>query len=148
MTHKWFLISLQVGIFGPPDTLYQGGYFKVSLGIHRNFPFFSTTFKANQMLHYIKNRFCNELFQGPRIVKPFFFFVSCFCFSMFISLSLYIFASWCLINDDTSSVFHTRIIRKRTNNKRTQPFTVSALVFSWYLHEWQWPLSIYARGTD
>lgn len=27
--------SLQVGIFGPPDTLYQGGYFKVSLTGHQ-----------------------------------------------------------------------------------------------------------------
>lgn len=31
MTHERSFVPLsQVGIFGPPDTLYQGGYFKVS----------------------------------------------------------------------------------------------------------------------
>lgn len=33
------LFEWEVAIFGPPDTLYQGGYFKVSAGLQREPPF-------------------------------------------------------------------------------------------------------------
>lgn len=110
----------QVGIFGPPQTLYQGGYFKVG---NRDFPFFierhSTQIRCFRH-ETEKKSFCNELFQGPRSV---------FVVWMFISRSLY-FSALVPLNDDTSSVLHMRTLRKRTNNKQRGVFTVNVVVIN------------------
>lgn len=47
------LFEWEVAIFGPPDTLYQGGYFKVSIHLVQTNPRrkkkFATTKKKNQI---------------------------------------------------------------------------------------------------
>lgn len=103
MTHKRSFVPLnQVGIYGPPDTLYQGGYFKVSwIQLHQYFHFFwrhSTQIRC--FFIYINEKRLQWAFSRSSIVKPFLVFV----FSMFVSCRLYILPLVPLY-DDTSCVF-------------------------------------------
>jgi len=58
-----------IGIFGPPDTIYEGGYFKATMKFPEDYPFNPPTFTFNQpFFHpnvYTDGRLCISILHPP-----------------------------------------------------------------------------------
>lgn len=75
------LFEWEVAIFGPPDTLYQGGYFKVS--IQQNILFFLFHNIFVYMMNLLKNVFKSEVIQHhPTSTQPNSDWLVCVLFSL------------------------------------------------------------------
>lgn len=52
----FFVLFVSVGIFGPPDTLYEGGYFKADMEFPTTYPFAPPKVSLNLSLLMHVNR--------------------------------------------------------------------------------------------
>ena len=63
------IFEWQVGIMGPPDTIYQGGYFLATLKFPQDFPFNPPTFTFNSdFFHpnvYTDGKLCISILHAP-----------------------------------------------------------------------------------
>ncbi|KAI6214157.1 hypothetical protein M3Y94_00235400 [Aphelenchoides besseyi] len=63
------MFSWTVGLFGPPDTLYQGGYFKAILQFPTNYPFAPPSFRfITKIWHpnvYMDGNVCISILHSP-----------------------------------------------------------------------------------